>query len=128
MPKEYLDWTEVDGKGWLCVRCTDNAYSEPKSFSCWYPIIQISRAALKCNILNPELLPVEVLQVGHYGGLYQARDISITGKKFRLQDGGQTKPIRVDEEDIPAPKARAAVRYEYGRWWKLLKTRGWVSA
>lgn len=128
MPKEYLDWTEADGKGWLCVRCTDNKYSEPKRITCWYPIIQISRAALKWNILDPELLPVEVRQIGHCGGLYEARDISITGKKFRLLDGGQTKPIRVDEEDIPPPKARTHVKYEYARWWKLLKTRGWVPA
>ena len=110
--------------GHLCIRYQDTRSDIPEITVLYWPILRT----------------IEAEYAEHYGktahdendGIYsvQAGSGPFSGWiRFRLTEGGQTKPIAQDAVPIPKPKVRKGieVRYRYGRWEKLLKT-GWTTA
>ena len=66
-------------------------------------------------------------------GIYAAKisqGLSVYWRRYRLQNGNQTKPIETLREPLLCPRVRKDIktRYRAGRWEKYLKAAGWVSA
>jgi len=59
-------------------------------------------------------------------GVYHRYDSLWGSRDFPLSEGGATKAT-VEEREVPPPKTKLQVRWESGRWQKLMK-RGWVDA
>ena len=119
----YTERTTISKIGAVfCVAYSDTRYSEPVRVTHHWPIL--------CQDLFDDAdIGKDARSIGAGSYTAQAGSGPFTGwKDARLRDGGQTKPIRTDEAPIPRPKTRVETRYQGGRWQKLLKARGWVSA
>ena len=113
--------------GIICVVCEDTVWSEPKTIRLFWPTTTGS-SDFKRDFPEIEMGKELSGRDGQYGFSTSPHYGCGFWKTLRLTNGGQTKPIHVEEYDLPCPKTRCRTRYLHGEWQKLLKSEGWVPA
>lgn len=112
--------------GWLCVIYSDTEWSNPIRVRHWWPSVRMSVNEMRDRGFEIGK-PLETRSVGN-GSFYFSRGLGMGFEDIRLRDGGKTKPIHTEREEIPPPKTRVETRYRNGGWEKYLKSKGWVTA
>jgi hypothetical protein len=110
-------------KGHLCLKSVDTMYAEPTLLTLWYPFFPAKREDI-AHLIGKEAWCF----FGPHSGFYTSVGSADT-HTYALQDRGTTKPIHAESTPVPCPRVRKGirVRWESGRWQKLLKS-GWVTA
>ena len=100
----------------LCVLWADNDLFEPERHEAWYPIGMVywGRAA--------SLVGTEARMSGSNGWLDDR------GGFWPSEKGKDAKPVLYETFPLQRPRTASQVRYRNGRWEKLLKSKGWVTA
>ena len=112
--QERLTWRD----GWLCVEQVDTELSEPKLIRRFYPVAPMSEATAKTYPLGTTLK--------RWGEAYCYETLDGRVIALLLNDGPETKPIAVEEEELKPP-ARGRYVWRNGQWYKVLK-RGEIPA
>ena len=121
LPDEASPYDPEQNRGTLCIKWETADYYKPIMIVDYFPIMRCSR---------DDWHHLEGREASRDGrGIYAVSSPhSYDPWRFRLWEGGETTPIKREEEPIPAPKTRVETRYRYGKWDKYLKSRGWVEA
>lgn len=112
--------------GYLCVVCRDTHWTEPQTIENYWPSCRY-REHEHGDLIGREALPNKSRD-GWYSVKVGGEGFNGYWRDVVLRDGGDTKPIRTDYQELPAPKCRCEVRYHQGQWLKKLKGQGWVPA
>lgn len=100
----------------LCVLWADNDFEEPERHEAWYPIGMVYWG----RVAN--LVGTDARMSGSNGWLDDR------GGFWPSEHGKDTKPVLYETFPLQRPRVRCEVRYRNGRWEKLLKSKGWVTA
>ena len=103
--------------GHLYIVHTFPSWDTPALVRSWY--------SLNYRIRSWESFPIGQKMHECGDGLYMGEQ---DGQRYRLPDGGTTKPEFSESEPIPPPKRAKRVRYQYGRWEKYTQRAGWEPA
>lgn len=118
-----VDWVpdhEEATVGTLCIRDDWDLTDRPVIFRSWWRIRNNVRRS-DCEAWIGQA--VDRTGPGLYTWYGGAHPLT-----FRLENGGSTVAFRSEEIPIPPPPARVEVRWNWGRWEKFLKSKGWVAA
>lgn len=110
--------------GWLYITASHLDLKEPKEMTSWWPL-QVRFADFAPRFASPEEARKHLGQHMAYlgDGLYRDQK----GLRYRLVDGGQTKPQFTDITPVPEPRQRGRklpVEWRNGCWYKCT-SRGW---
>lgn len=100
----------------LCVLWADNDFDEPERREAWYPIGMVYWG----RVAN--LVGTTARNSGSNGWLDDR------GGYWPMGNGKDTTPVLYEKFPLPRPRTASQVRYRHGRWEKLLKSKGWVTA
>lgn len=104
--------------GWLYAVLRAPMYNEPTMVINWYPL------RIKPRDVSRDAIG-QKMDAQHDSASFIGRE---DGLRYRLPQGGKTRPEFTETEPIPPPKRCKQVRYMHGRWEKYTRATGWTPA
>lgn len=121
--RDFIDWVpDCEGctKGTLAIVSDYPDSEQPVIHRSWWRISNGWRRD-ECEAwIGQEVQRVSPGRYTWYGGM--------SPTTFRLERGGETIAFKNEQIPVPKPKTRVETRWNWGRWEKYLKNKGWVPA